>query len=166
MLYIRDVLPNPVGKDTDGEWIGIFNSSTESVNLSGFSLSDASGKTFRISKQSIASNQELQFGYGATHITLNNDSDTITLRDPSGKAIDTLSYTGPVSEGEIIYGKEFTPQAPVNQLTASVPLEQLEFTGNKIENLNLHPLLIGFVVALLAGVAIAYFVKRITTEEE
>ena len=34
MVYFKELLPNPVGKDTDGEWIKLINIGEETVNIS------------------------------------------------------------------------------------------------------------------------------------
>ena len=46
MIIIKEVLPNPVGQDTTGEWLTLLNDGSEAVNLRGWSVKDASGKKF------------------------------------------------------------------------------------------------------------------------
>ncbi len=103
-MLIQEFLPNPVGKDTDGEYILLFNDSATAqagqattVSLDGWSLKDASGKVFKLSGQ-LAANQPLKLDYATTKISLNNSEETIYLLDPFGKEIDRLT-SGNLSEG-------------------------------------------------------------------
>lgn len=72
-IYISTLLPNPTGKDEDGEYIEIRNTGCESVDISGYQLSDASGKDYLIPSGINLSKQENQkFPYSETNIQLNN----------------------------------------------------------------------------------------------
>ena len=80
MIYIKEVLPNPVGRDTEGEWIKIVNTGDNSIDMSGWKVYDASGKTFSFKQgYSIAPNKEATLTYQETRIVLNNSGDTLTL---------------------------------------------------------------------------------------
>ncbi|TSC89777.1 MAG: Nucleic acid binding, OB-fold, tRNA/helicase-type [Parcubacteria group bacterium Gr01-1014_3] len=96
-MIIQEFLPNPVGKDTDGEYILLFNDSAGAVSLDGWSLKDASGKIFKLSGK-LTANQPLKLNYATTKISLNNSEETIYLIDPAGKEIDRLT-SGNLSEG-------------------------------------------------------------------
>ncbi len=52
-IIITEIMYNPAGSDTDWEWIEIYNSSTASIDLSGYVLDDASG--VQLSEANIAS---------------------------------------------------------------------------------------------------------------
>lgn len=72
-VYISTLLPNPAGKDEEGEYIEIRNTGCESVDISGYSLSDASGKNYPIPNGTILGQQEnRRFPYSETNIQLNN----------------------------------------------------------------------------------------------
>ena len=47
MVLISEFLPNPPGKDADGEWIELLTRN-QAVDLSGWVLKDASGKSFSL----------------------------------------------------------------------------------------------------------------------
>lgn len=96
-MLIQEFLPNPIGKDTDGEYILLFNDSASAVSLDGWSLKDASGKVFKLSGK-LAANQPIKLDYATTKISLNNTEETIYLIDPAGKEIDQLT-SGNLSEG-------------------------------------------------------------------
>lgn len=101
MVLIKEFLPNPVGKDADGEYIKIFNDGDKAVILNGWSVKDASGKTFSLSG-SLDNGKELSLFYSQTKISLNNNGETIFLYDSAGKLVNELSYTGQAEEGHII----------------------------------------------------------------
>src|SRR3989344_3202059 len=110
MVFIKELLPNPAGKDTAGEWLTLVNNGEESVSLQGWSVKDISGKLFVFGNQIILPNQELKLPYSLTRINLNNDGDTITLTDAYGAKIDELAY-GQASKEEIISSAKASPQA-------------------------------------------------------
>ena len=95
-------MPNPIGKDTEGEYIKIFNNSATETNLNGWSIKDASGKSFIFNSQLIKTNQELTIDYKTTGINLNNTGETIYLLNTHGKLIDQLSFSGAAKEGQVI----------------------------------------------------------------
>ena len=82
-ISFSSFLPNPAGKDEDGEYIEIRNTGCESVDISGYQLSDASGKNYSIPSGSILNKQEnRKFPYSETNIQLNNSGDEgVFLRD-------------------------------------------------------------------------------------
>ncbi len=102
-IVISEILPNPVGSDTDGEWIELKNNQMSSVDLVGWILEDASGHGFFISKSlantDIAPNGFYTLDYAQTKITLNNYTDVIVLKRPDGVIADRISYSGLV-EGQ------------------------------------------------------------------
>src|SRR3989344_4056471 len=101
-MIIKEFLPNPIGKDTEGEYIKILNDSATDVNLNGWSIKDASGKSFTFNSQLIKAKQELAINYKTTGINLNNTGETIYLLDNHGQLIDQLSFSGASKEGQVI----------------------------------------------------------------
>ncbi len=160
MIVIKEVLPNPAGKDAAGEWIGIFNDGASSVNLSGWSLKDASGKKFIFGNQTILPNQELKLPYSTTRINLNNDGDTITLWNVAGEKADELTY-GQVSEEEIVSSSKITPPVESRQSINTSPLAAQAFTGQVITVKEISPLLIALGLALVLGVVTAILTKKL-----
>lgn len=160
MVIIKEVLPNPAGKDTDGEWIGIFNDGTSSVNLSGWSLKDTSGKKFIFGNETILPDQGLKLPYSLTRINLNNDGDTVTLWDVVGEKTDELTY-GQVSEEEIVVSSKVAPPMEPQQSIDAFPLAAQAFTGTTISAGAVSPLLIALGFALAFGIGTAILTKKL-----
>lgn len=162
MVYFKEVLPNPTGLDTDGEWIKIINTGNEQKNLSGWSISDKSGKTFLFSslipdKRKISSQEELVLPHRITGISLNNNGDTLTIRSESGKIEDTLLYTGPVSDDEIVFGEMFVPETEAN-----VSLSQnLANLGADSSTLMIAPILTAVFISVIFGVAVSFLTREV-----
>lgn len=103
MVIISEFLPNPIGKDADGEWIKLFNNSNTAVDLSGWQMKDASGKAFIFSttnKNIIVGGETLTLDYKTTKIAINNNGETIFLYDKAGNLIDKAEYIGTAVEGK------------------------------------------------------------------
>ena len=160
MIVIKEVLPNPAGKDTAGEWIGIFNDGGAAVNLSGWSLKDTSGKKFTFGNETILPDQELKLPYSATRINLNNDGDTVTLWNLAGEKIDELNYSQ-VSEEEIVVSSKIALPAESQQSIEDSPLTAQAFTGTTISTEAVSPLLIALGLALVWGAATAVLTKKL-----
>lgn len=101
-IVINELLPNPKGSDEENEYIEIKNLDKKDIRLEGWTLDDsAKGTAFRFPKTAtINPGKILVFYRNVTKIALNNDTDTIKLLDPKGKAISTVTYEKPVVEGE------------------------------------------------------------------
>jgi uncharacterized protein YdeI (BOF family) len=99
-IIINEILPNPEGSDTaaapNGEWIELYNRSSQKINLAGWKLDDlisSGSKPYAIdSKIFIEPNEYLVFYYGQTKICLNNNGDEVNLINPQGKIISACSY--------------------------------------------------------------------------
>ncbi|HKK24172.1 MAG TPA: lamin tail domain-containing protein [Gracilimonas sp.] len=102
---------NGVVSADDDEFIEIVNAETISVDITGWTISDAQGVKHTFSEDSIlpangaavvfgGSNASGHFGgaivQDASSLGLNNGGDTVTLADNSGNAVDTYAYN---SEG-------------------------------------------------------------------
>ncbi len=96
-IIISELLPNPSGDQT-GEWIELYNDSTDEVNLKNWTLEDLAGNTH----QFIIGNDLVipPKGYivifrSQSGITLNDESDGVTLYQPNGH----LLYQTPLFYG-------------------------------------------------------------------
>lgn len=98
------LLPNPVGDDTLGEYIELRNTGCTAVDVSGYMLSDLSGKSYRIPQGKILSSHEnISFPYVATNISLNNSGEEeVFLRDVWGKLVDSYHYSGTQKDAVIL----------------------------------------------------------------
>lgn len=119
MLFISEILPNPIGKDADGssigrsspvaneagsralggEFIEIFNAGNSDVPLLGWKLSDVSGKSYFFKNTILKSEEYFVVNYSDSKISLNNDGDVVSLYDNSGILIDKIEYKGKIEEG-------------------------------------------------------------------
>jgi hypothetical protein len=99
-MIISEFLPNPVGKDTDGEWIEFFNGGISLVDLRGWSVKDASGKTFKFIKETpVEPGGYFKLDYSQSKISINNSGEKFFLYDSSGKLADKAEYSGSAPEG-------------------------------------------------------------------
>jgi hypothetical protein len=94
-VLINEILPNPEGADETDEWIKLYNSNTVDVDLSGWTLEDTNGtvKVFSIpSNTLISAFGFLTFKRPETKIMLNNDADTVILKNPNKETVNSLSF--------------------------------------------------------------------------
>jgi len=85
--YTRDVLiseifPNPVGADNVDEFIELFNNSDQSVNMTGWRLSDATSKKYELKNLIIPAKSYTVIYRKDSGLALNNDFDLIELFQP------------------------------------------------------------------------------------
>jgi len=98
MVIISEWLPNPVGKDTEGEWIELFNNGSDSVGLSGWRVE--AGKSKFYLKGEINSREYLLLKRQNTKLSLVNEDGKISLFNQSGKLVDSGSFFGLATEGK------------------------------------------------------------------
>lgn len=99
MVYINEWLPNPIGKDTEGEFVEIFNSGPTALDVRGWRLEVKGGKKFYLSGQ-VGSGEFLVFKKPALKITLVNTDGGISLYDASGNLVDHQQFLGLAAEGK------------------------------------------------------------------
>ncbi len=93
-LELIEVYPNTNGSDSTEEYVQIKNTGTESVNLKGWILKDASGKKFTLTQDELlAAGATRQLGRPETNITLNNDEEELILLAPDEQIVDHVTYT-------------------------------------------------------------------------
>lgn len=94
-IIINEVLPNPIGRDIEGEFIELYNPTSETINLNGLKLDDCKdtgSKPHTIQKLSIKPNNFIALYYQTTEINLNNDGDCVRLLDSAEKVINEINY--------------------------------------------------------------------------
>ncbi len=94
-VRINEFLPDPEGRDDEGEWIEVFNNSGQAVNLNGWQLDDETGKgsnSYKIPETVIKPLGYVVFPYKQTKITLNNDMGEINLIVPNGQLRQKVAY--------------------------------------------------------------------------
>jgi len=175
MIIINEFLPNPVGKDIEGEWIKLFNNGDAAVDVSGWQIKDASGKTFVFSaanKNIIAGGKILTLDYKTTKISLNNNGETIFLYDKAGNLIDKAEYTGMAADGKVYIraengkfisiGKQVDVQE-INSVSSSASLNSESANIGVIIN-NYNPGLnfsIGIFIALVLAALFIFVSKKL-----
>jgi len=91
-IYLSELLPNPSTDEASGEFIELYNADSAAVDLSGWSLSDATDKTYTLSG-SIAAKSYLAVYRSDSDIALNNTGDTAELYNPNNILQDSIEYT-------------------------------------------------------------------------
>jgi micrococcal nuclease len=83
-VMISEILPNPLGKDAEGEWIELVNTLETTVSLCGWELDDGEkgSKPFALDTFSIAGRERLLFLREKTKIALNNSNEVVRLLAP------------------------------------------------------------------------------------
>lgn len=129
ILHINELFPDPDTPQDVGEYIEFFNPNDTLVDISGWKVADATGTNVYVfpDKTSIPA-----FGYIVItdvdfSFSLNNGKETVTLLDPAGTPIDTVTYTK-TTEGASLNrtdtgwrsSRTLTPLAP-NILSNSLP---------------------------------------------
>ncbi len=97
-IYLSELIPNPLGADSDLEFIELVNLGEDSVDLSGWTIVDPT-KTFTVETGVLLEPKKYAVFYSHdTHISLNNDGDTIKLFDKNNELKDGIQY-GKTKEG-------------------------------------------------------------------
>ena len=92
-VVFNEILASPDGPDAENEWIELYNENNFEVDLSGWQIKDAAGgiKTYNLNAKIIAYGY-LVFLRPETKITLNNDGDGLTLLNPKGEIVDSITF--------------------------------------------------------------------------
>lgn len=101
-VVVNEALPDPVGGDTEGEFIELWNSTGQTVDLSGAKIDDEEGGSAPYLIPNgimLASGSYRGFLYHETKVTLNNDGDTVRLLAPDGQVTHSLTYPKSPREG-------------------------------------------------------------------
>lgn len=92
-IKITEILPNPNSDEGDQEWIELFNSGTETINLGNWELADGGKKPFLISDSAALEPGAYKiFQKSETDLALNNNADSVFLYDFNGDLVDTVAY--------------------------------------------------------------------------
>lgn len=92
-LSFSEIYPNTIGSDEDQEFVEIFNHGTQTVQTAGWTVKDASGKTWNLQNLSLIPGQYFALERTITNITLNNvGKETLFLYNSQKILVDELSY--------------------------------------------------------------------------
>lgn len=101
-IVVNELLPNPIGSDTENEFIELLNVGSTSINLTGWKLDDEDGGStpYTIpSGTTLGAGKLLALLRPQTKLALNNEADSVRLFDPAGKEISNFTYEESVDEG-------------------------------------------------------------------
>ncbi|MBU1951461.1 lamin tail domain-containing protein [Patescibacteria group bacterium] len=100
-VVINELLPNPTGSDSEGEFIELHNISDNTISLSGWQLGDSSSSIYCFEDQLIKSDEYLAVFREDSGIALNNSGgDQAVLYHPDGEIVNGVEYTGSAAEGK------------------------------------------------------------------
>lgn len=94
-IIINEILPNPLGKDSNMEWIELKNLGDKNCTLSGWTIDDEDGgsKPYTLtSNEEMISHGFLLLPSWKTKINLNNSDESVRLFTPDEKIADEISY--------------------------------------------------------------------------
>jgi hypothetical protein len=132
-IFYNELLPNPSGTDTAGEFIEFYNSSEKTENLENWKLKDAKGVLHPLKKidgisLEIAPKKYLVINPNKYGVSLHNTVDeTIDLLDPDDKKVDSVSYQHSEVKENIAYAFDGIEWHWSNKLT---PGEKNKFNAS------------------------------------
>ncbi len=91
-FIITEVFPNPVGPDTDSEFVEIKNVSLGMLDITGWKLTNAAKQEFIFPSLVLPNGKIMTFYRHQTGLALNNTKDKITLYSSSGLIINQADY--------------------------------------------------------------------------
>ncbi|MBI5732242.1 MAG: lamin tail domain-containing protein, partial [Candidatus Magasanikbacteria bacterium] len=94
---INEILPDPIGKDAEGEWVELYNGTNKTVDLSGWYLDDAEGKSapYKIPDNTlVAAHAHRVFTSPELKLSLKNSDDQMRLLDPNKEMKESIGYSG------------------------------------------------------------------------
>jgi hypothetical protein len=95
-IFINEIMPAPLGTDSENEWIELYNNNDFEVSLAGWQIKDQTGAITRYNfpaSAKIAPQGFLVVSRKESKITLNNSADGIELLDMLGTIKDSVSYS-------------------------------------------------------------------------
>ena len=91
-IIISEIFPNPEGADGEGEFIELYNSGEEIVDLTDWALSDATTRKYKLAL-SIDPQEYLVINRVDSGISLNNSDDKVELYQPDSNLLSEIEYT-------------------------------------------------------------------------
>jgi len=119
-IIISEIFPNPVGSDTEGEFIELYNKGQTEINLLGWKIGDDSKRRYEFKENTfIKSGQYLAVLRPESKIALNNNGDSVKLFQPLKdepyqaveykEVIEGWSYNFATSSHDWIWSEVVTP---------------------------------------------------------
>ncbi len=91
-IQLSELLPNPATTESQDEFIEVYNSGDAAVDLTGWQLRDTAGTTYTVTGI-VSAHRYFSWYRSDSKISLNNNGDSITLLQPDGTVVETISYT-------------------------------------------------------------------------
>jgi uncharacterized protein YukJ len=92
-VRIVAALVNPAGDDAGHETVTLLNARPESVNLSGWKITNSTGAKFNIQGPVLGSGNTVRISLTDLNVPLSNKGGTINLLDPNGLKVHGVAYT-------------------------------------------------------------------------
>ena len=97
-LRLSELLPDPVGRDTDGEFIELENYGSAAAGLGGCRLSIPGKRDHELPEMTLGAHEIYYFLYSETGLALTNGGATLQL-SCGEQTLSNASYAGPAEEG-------------------------------------------------------------------
>lgn len=162
MVVIKELLPNPIGKDGTDELIVLFNESDQPASLNQWTIIDEGKKSFDLSGLTVQPRTTLELPITLTKIQLNNAGDAVFLFDSKGEKVDELRYPS-AAEGEIITSFTLQAKEVERQDAPSRWLQPTEAAGilHTTSSAYIGVFFVGLFLALCAGALVGVFSKHL-----
>ena len=116
-ILINELLPNPEGKDKEGEFIELYNANDFKVELKNWSLTNRKNNSFTFPDDSFSCGEKIKWeikpksylllNYSTYGFTLHNSGgEKIILKNPNGVPVSEASYAGNAKSG-LAYAFDF-----------------------------------------------------------
>lgn len=134
-IIIHSLLPNPDGKDTDREWVRLFNRAADDMDISGWQLRTSS-KTYTIADRKLRKGLTYRLFSKTSKLALTNSSGFVQLYDSSGQLVDEVKWTQSVADDVILTRDELItaelPEPDLARVTSVVDGDTIQVEINGI----------------------------------
>lgn len=96
VLTINEI--NPVADGSDTEWVEIYNDENSNVDLTQYFLIDKVNKEIKWSENNIPG---LNYAIATSNNVLNNDGDTVILKNNLDEVVDIATYSGTITSAQV-----------------------------------------------------------------
>jgi len=117
-IRFSSLFPDPAGDDAAAEYMSLKNMGSLGVNLTGWTVQNAAGKTYAL-EVTLGAQDTLVLPYTLSKIPLTNTGGTLTLFDHTGNSTDTVTY-GPAKTGQT-YDRDTNDEWSWNGTPSSSP---------------------------------------------
>lgn len=169
MIQINEWLPNPIGKDSEGEWIELYNSSNLKIDLTNWIIASGS-KSYKIKNKIIEPYSFIIFNKKETKLNLLNNNGEIKIFNPTGQLIDQAKFFGQAPEGKSFsrINKTFIFTEPTPNQINKTNIQTAQIIKTYPENINLNQInnydlifgLISIIIGFLISLTFWYIIKN------